>query len=203
MIMVVLFGEIAAASLFLMAIVPTSSNTVFVNVYHAVTAGIFLATASSYSLRLALTTSSDEGALGTVRLVCSLLAFGALAFMLFGGLYLYYVAAGKLQKHKAGALVLDAPAEYKVRQHLFLLACAQGAAGLGTAVTLATGAVETAKLSLSDATPGAIVFGVSLPVMLAITSVLYKMRPIAEPTAGSAKAVGASPAVNVQMVPAP
>ena len=89
-----MFGELSAALLFMMAIVPTSSNTVLVNVYHTITAGGFLATSANYTLQSAFLAGS--GALYYVRLVCAFIVFGALAFMIFGGLYLYYIAAGKL-----------------------------------------------------------------------------------------------------------
>lgn len=176
-----IFGEVAAASLYLMAIVPTSSNTVFATVYHAVTAGIFLATSANYTFRSAfLANELGSEIIFFIRLICTGLVFLALAYMLFGGLYLYYTAASKLQKGRISGTdyvsVLTAEKELSLRKRLTWLAVAQGVAGIGIALALATAAADTLKISDQQSILGVVV-GVSVLFITSLaTGVAYKLR---------------------------
>ena len=136
--------------------------------WHTVTAGLFLAAASSYALRAAFVAMEvySSASLFIIRMALSGIMFLAICIMLFFMLPKYYVSAGRFNKHyrplTGAPTPLPADEELALRNDMALLAYAQVLWGLSYTILIITGAAEAADLpGGAEAVAGGIVAAVA------------------------------------------
>ena len=140
-------GVVSGAMFFVTAVSPNFQTSVAGHVWHAVTAGIFIATGMSYVFRASFLEVVSGDAVSTVRFIMAGIVAAGILSMVCGLLFLYYVAAKKLEDAaKPGATPLDPKEERQARLSIAALAVVQMAIGLGLAGGLASGAAEVAEL---------------------------------------------------------
>lgn len=160
---------IAATGFFFMALVPhrdsrTASTVTYSAIFHTATAGIYLAAGCAHAICLVfIAEDTVEGAaLLAVRAVLGSLMLISVMGMLFGALYLYFMAAIEFNTYYYPAVgepkveALPAERDLALRRQMALLAILQSVYGLSYAGLVASSAAEVQKLK-GGALPGGIV----------------------------------------------